>query len=650
MKPVLILGLSLATSFVAQAEESTETIVVTGTRTPKLLSNSPVKVDVIDQETIARLSRGTLRQVLDVIPGVVVTRSVKDGYNVQMQGFDGDHVLILVNGQPLVAPTGSSVDLDQISASNIRQIEVVHGAASVLFGSSAMGGVINIITDSTQDSYWQLDVEADSYLENNSEQSLSGNEKLGSLARLQGATSLYGWHSRLNLQLVDTPAYDFDGTTLAENGAKLKKQFASIEVSREIADIDLSWKSAWFDEAKAKLDSLVPGQAVPTPISYLSDVKQWQHDMRLKGQNHWQLSGRYSASDEQSGYSNSLRQTDIELLELDGQKAWMGEDVEWVSGFVIHQDKLTQVKLGSADAEIDDAERHSVESYLQWNKRWGDSEVLMGVRGQHDSDFGWHQALRVGGSYQLETEAVSWKLLAGLGQSYRVPNLKERQYRFDHSNIGYVIHGNENLVPEEALSANLGANGKLSWNDWSISTDVNLHYSNATDFIATKLDPAASANVNWDVYRYQNLEEADLSGIDLSLGAEQQSWKYDFGYSYLNAVDHNNKRLAQRPRHQIKFSITQYLSDMAGQWQLYGVYQLDMAGNNDTNQAVAEADSLTINAVFQYQVWQNLTWRLGIENLFDSHQSPENLKLQLFDARGATSRRVYTGLTYRFDQ
>ena len=141
---LLLASALLPTYVLAETEAPVERVVVTGTRTPKLLGASPVKVDVVDKAEISRLSKGTLRQVLEVMPGVVVRRSQKDGYNVQLNGFNGDHVLVLINGQPVISPTGSSVDLDQISVANIRQIEIVRGAASVLYGSSAMG-VLSIL-------------------------------------------------------------------------------------------------------------------------------------------------------------------------------------------------------------------------------------------------------------------------------------------------------------------------------------------------------------------------------------------------------------------------------------------------------------------------------------------------------------------------
>lgn len=85
---VLILVLFIPTITKAKSNPDLEEhIIVTGTRTAKLLSNSPVLVEVIKGETIAKISQGTLEQALNYIPGVVMKRSAKDGYNIQMQGF-----------------------------------------------------------------------------------------------------------------------------------------------------------------------------------------------------------------------------------------------------------------------------------------------------------------------------------------------------------------------------------------------------------------------------------------------------------------------------------------------------------------------------------------------------------------------------------
>ena len=99
-----------------------ETIVVSGTKTPKLLNDSPVAVEVIEGSTIALLTKGSLAAALDFIPGVMVTRSEKADYHIQMQGFASKHVLVLITCTPVLSPTGSAADLAHIRAPNNAQI------------------------------------------------------------------------------------------------------------------------------------------------------------------------------------------------------------------------------------------------------------------------------------------------------------------------------------------------------------------------------------------------------------------------------------------------------------------------------------------------------------------------------------------------
>ena len=297
---------------VVEAIDETEHMVVTGTRLPTLLSHSPVKVDVIDEEAITRLSKGTLRQVLEVMPGVVVRRSQKDGYNVQLHGFNGDHVLVLVNGQPIVSPTGSSVDLDQISVANIRQIEIVRGAASVLYGSSAMGGVINIITAQPRGNRASLDYELGHYTDD----AIDG-DTLTHTARLSATKQLKGWQGSISAQHIANPGFDYEASSIAQDGGAVDKNFVKLALSSQLDRTDISYALQWFDESKHRPQSAIPGQT--SIISYQSDVQQWQHDISIKQPGVWQVNTRYLAHDETSGNTNGLRNTDIALGEIDAQ-------------------------------------------------------------------------------------------------------------------------------------------------------------------------------------------------------------------------------------------------------------------------------------------------------------------------------------------
>ena len=80
------------------------------------------------------------------MPGLLLKNNRKSGFEVWLQGLDSDLVLVLLDSEPITASTGSSVDLSQLGTADIERIEIVKGATSALYGSSAMGGVINVIT------------------------------------------------------------------------------------------------------------------------------------------------------------------------------------------------------------------------------------------------------------------------------------------------------------------------------------------------------------------------------------------------------------------------------------------------------------------------------------------------------------------------
>ena len=100
-------------------ESSMEQVVVTGTRTERLLSDSPIPIDVINAVEIGRISQGTLEPVLELLSGVDITRNDKDGFNVQIQGYSGTNVLVLVDGLRVISPTGDGADFGQIAALNV---------------------------------------------------------------------------------------------------------------------------------------------------------------------------------------------------------------------------------------------------------------------------------------------------------------------------------------------------------------------------------------------------------------------------------------------------------------------------------------------------------------------------------------------------
>lgn len=122
-------------------------IVVTATRTPKTLSESPVITRIITENDIVRQNPANVSELLQSeLPGIEFRFAMNQQTSIDMQGFGGTSVLFLIDGERMSGETLDNVDYSRINTDNIQRIEIVKGAGSSLYGSNAIGAVVNIIT------------------------------------------------------------------------------------------------------------------------------------------------------------------------------------------------------------------------------------------------------------------------------------------------------------------------------------------------------------------------------------------------------------------------------------------------------------------------------------------------------------------------
>ncbi|PIE38481.1 MAG: hypothetical protein CSA54_00205 [Gammaproteobacteria bacterium] len=197
---------------------SLDTMVVTGTRNERLLLDSPVRTEVVTRDMIERDNAHTVAEALESVPGLLL-RDIhgKNGREVWLQGMSGDRVLVLVNGRPVSASTGSSIDVDQLSTFNVERIEIVKGAVSALYGNSAMGGVINVITKDDADEPGSISLDLGSY----GDKSRHSNDPSVDRVRLTGGAGIHGdkTGARIDVDYIDTDGYDLDKSNYANEGA-----------------------------------------------------------------------------------------------------------------------------------------------------------------------------------------------------------------------------------------------------------------------------------------------------------------------------------------------------------------------------------------------------------------------------------------------
>lgn len=122
-----------------------DTVFVTANKSERKLKNISVPISLISGKSIVQAGNTRLSDVLREQTGITMTSGF--GAGVQLQGLNPDYTIILIDGEPLIGRTAGVLDLNRIAVGNIQKIEIVKGPSSSLYGSEAMAGVINIITD-----------------------------------------------------------------------------------------------------------------------------------------------------------------------------------------------------------------------------------------------------------------------------------------------------------------------------------------------------------------------------------------------------------------------------------------------------------------------------------------------------------------------
>lgn len=135
-------------------------VVVTGTRTHKLMKDTPIQTRLITTEDIQKSDATDLADLLQQeLPGIEFAYAMNQQVNMNMSGFSGQNVLILIDGERLAGETMENTDFTRLNMADVDHIEIIKGAASALYGSNAAGGVINIITKEATKP-WMLNVNA----------------------------------------------------------------------------------------------------------------------------------------------------------------------------------------------------------------------------------------------------------------------------------------------------------------------------------------------------------------------------------------------------------------------------------------------------------------------------------------------------------
>lgn len=632
-----------------------EEVVVTGTRTEKKLLDTPVRTQVVTKEEIRRTHARDLKEALEYVPGLMLKETEKNGFSVWMQGFDGDRVLILLNGRRVTASTGSTVDLTQISAADIERIEIVKGPVSALYGSESMAGVINVITSKPPEDYAATIVaDIGTFGDKNVDDKHIATEHL--MANLTANRGPWSVSLFSDIRLFE--GYDLDKSDPSTNGDEGYRWNASGRFAYTTpGGIEFFFLPRYYREDKTiTYTTFTPGlgdviwerrEDANTINLTAGTTVPFKDGSRLQGALNYERFHDISILDIPS--SPQLEQKrDATFLyysaETQYDRPFGDKHLATVGGLIgrqtLEQDQIKETVNGIEIIEeiAPGADMNTFEVYAQddyFITPW--LELLPGLRYQYDTDFGSNLSPKIN---VMISPLENLRVRLGYGRGYRVPNLKERYYFFDHSALGYIILGNPDLVPEKSDGFQAGAEGW--WRD--LRWDVNLFFNRIHDLIDVQLDEELSDEMGLQVFQYINVRRATTMGAELA--ASYNFLRYfiiNAGYSYLWAKDTDlDKWLTGRPKHQVKGGLD-IINVLPGNMiNLRGVYQ--SSEYVDQENTITSPGWSEFDAKVNQDVSKCCTVFLGVDNIFDVHRNPNNVN----DFRPSIGRYIYIGIRSSF--
>ena len=624
----------LANSLSAQTHSPTtardslelEQIVVTASHSPKALKDAPVVTRLITLHDIKINDATNIQDMLtQEISGLEFGFAMSQETSLNMSGFGGNAVLFLVDGERMAGETMDNVDYNRMNLDNVGRIEIVKGASSALYGSNAVGGVVNIISRENTEP-WTANV--------NSRFNSFGNEWRNGASFSFNTTK---WNAQASFQHTKIDPID------------LPKAHSSEEIALEL---------------------LKKAQGLPYDESVLEDDSNLS---RLYGQKTYNIKERiiWRATDQltfvgRGAYFFRTSERDTHDYHFNGYSAGLKGRYAWNHGrsfelsYAFDQyDKANFMPDGTRTHDHDYSNRQHVMHALL-NHSFGKNSLILGADYMHDylttyqfieganhaqdnidgyAQFDWNitSQLNVVGSIRYDyfsassqkalTErlAVVYKLpwmtlRANYASGFRAPTLKEMYMHFDMGNMGYMIIGNPNLEPEKSHNFNIAIERtNRIRNSGFLDGRYNftlVGYCNIFDKRITTIDGPLYEGMESALY--YNEDGINVWGIDASLGhiwdcgvsfKLNYSWMHETGNVFFSQFNQpRTHSMTWRIGYDHRFS-RHYAFDAALSGRSLGKPQ---SGRTDVDQGY------TIwKLMLQHHIWRGINLNTAIDNLFN---------------------------------
>lgn len=629
----------------AQETPQLNDIVVTASGFEQQISSAPASISVISREELERGHYQNVTDALRDVPGVVVTGggAGDNGNDISIRGMPSQYTLILVDGRPQNSresrPNGSAgFEQDWLPPLQaIERIEVVRGPMSTLYGSDAIGGVINVITRKVADT-WHGNIQLDTVLQ---EDSASGDSRQANFY-LSGPLVA----DRLGLQLYGrTSERDEDDI---ENGYE-EKSLQSLTARLSLAASDNHDFTAEAGITEQDRRSLV-GRSAPAEgcrggcTDSIGEYTNSHVALTHSGRFDWGTSETFVQRERSENQSRDIEITNTTaktsaVIPLGMHMLTVGASWEEES---LEDGTTNQI-----------SDRTAVEN-SQWALFMEDEWMLTdawaltgGLRLDDDDNYGSHLSPRLYSVWKMTPE---WTLKGGVSTGYRSPNLREITPDWGQISRGGNVYGNPDLEPETSLNKEIAL---LYGSDAGLNGSLTLFHNDFEDKITRIACPINICNAGPNqfgsdpTYRV-NIDDAVTQGVEASLSAPLSDTlaltaSYTFTDSEQKSGEYAGEPLTQLPRHQVSATLDWDVNARLSQWTKVSYRGEESQPTTGPSQSSIVAPSYTfVDAGIGYQLNDSTTVNAGIYNLFDERIT--------YDEYGYVDdgRRVWLGLNVAF--
>ena len=610
-----------------------EPVVVTATKTPQHLKDTPVITNLITRAEIEATGAENIGEVLEHTAGIVIHRD-GHGDGVQLQGLDSEYVLILVDGEPQVGRIAGKLDMARLAVENVERIEIVKGATASLFGNAALGGVINIITRKATSPF---SVQVSQIFEQNNTLDSRGTlevqrDKLNTLLTLS--------RNRRNPIDLDTSnlTTTIDGYANVTGSARTEYQITPAT--------RLLFSGQYFTQNQEGVS-----ESEPVTFDRLGDIVNFSGNLGIA----------HEFGDSTPSAPPTLLTAKIYATRYDDESTVINRETT-----AVDSRNLNIQDLVKTEAQFDTTlwEKHQItfgaevvlENLQSQRITGGERGILtnslfvqdafrpisafalvIGGRLDNHSEFGTHFSPKLSTMYRVTD---SLRLRLSYGQGFRAPDFKNLYLDFTNVTAGYQVLGNPSLQPESSHNWNIGAEYQIF--DGLLGR-IHVYRNDLHNLIeAERIGQSAAGGSKFE---YQNISQAFTEGVDVeAVIGSIAGLTATVGYAYLRGADKETELpLLNRSTHNGTLKLAYLHANSGFHIDLRGRYASPW-GFFDDGDKVLEPEELAPS----YWIWNLRTSKtlfkifkasIGCNNIFD-------FKIPTFYT--FTGRSFYAGLSLTY--